>query len=142
MSSSFILLIDDDPEDRMLIKLALEEGGVDDLEVEEIGSGEALYAYLDGVRQSDGASQMPEFIMLDISMPRVDGLTALRAIRATHEFDQIPVVMCSTSTQAKVVDECLALGANEYRSKPSDFERLILQMRELAEKYRTSSSDA
>ena len=126
----------------MLIKLALEEGGVSDLEVEEIGSGEALYAYLEEVRQSGMGAQLPEFIMLDISMPRVDGLTALRAIRATREFDRTPVVMCSTSTQAKVVDECLALGANEYRSKPSDFERLIVQMRELAEKYCASASDA
>lgn len=126
----------------MLIKLALEEGGIIDLEVEEIGSGEALFAYLEGVRASGQAARLPEFVMLDISMPRVDGITALRAIRATSEFERVPVVMCSTSTQAKVVDECLALGANEYRSKPSDFERLVAQMHELAGKYcvRTSST--
>lgn len=119
----------------MLIKLALEESGMGDIDVEEIGSGEALYAYLDGVRASGQAARLPEFVMLDISMPRVDGLTALRAIRATPEFGRVPVVMCSTSTQAKVVDECLALGADEYRSKPSDFERLVTQMRELTAKY-------
>lgn len=124
----------------MLIKLALEEGGVGDLAVEEIGSGEALYEYLDGVRASGTAAHLPEFVMLDISMPRVDGLTALRAIRAADQFSHVPVIMCSTSTQAKVVDECLALGANEYRSKPSDFERLVVQMRELTGKYRTSTS--
>lgn len=134
MPAPFILLVDDDPEDRMLIKLALEEGGINTLEVTEIGSGETLFAYLDGLKHAEQL-KLPAFIMLDISMPRVDGLTALKAIRAAQELDAVPVVMCSTSTQAKVVDQCLQFGANEYRSKPSDFERLVKQMRELVDKY-------
>lgn len=134
MPAPFILLVDDDPEDRMLIKLALEEGGVGTVDVTEIGSGETLFAYLDRIKRADDV-ELPAFIMLDISMPRVDGVTALKAIRAAKKLDAIPVVMCSTSTQAKVVDQCLQFGANEYRSKPSDFERLVTQMRELVNKY-------
>lgn len=139
MSAPFILLIDDDPEDRMLIKLALQEGGIGHIEVNEIGSGETLFAYLEQFKRSEDAA-LPDFVMLDISMPRVDGRTALKAIRATARFNAVPVVMCSTSTQSKVVDECLRLGANEYRSKPSDFDRLVRQMRELVDKYSSSRS--
>lgn len=118
----------------MLIKLALEEGGIGHLDVTEIGNGETLFAYLERIKHAD-QSELPAFIMLDISMPRVDGVTALKAIRAAKQLDAIPVVMCSTSSQAKVVDQCLQFGANEYRSKPSDFERLVIQMRELVDKY-------
>lgn len=134
MPAPFILLIDDDPEDRMLIKLALEESGLAHVDVTEIGSGETLFAYLKRM-ENDASSALPGFIMLDISMPRVDGLTALKAIRSTRRFDRVPVVMCSTSSQSKVVEECLKLGANEYRSKPSDFDSLIKQMCELVETY-------
>ncbi len=66
------------------------------------------------------SAKLPEIIFLDIKMPIMDGITALKEIRSKRAFDPIKIVMVTTSTIDSEIEECLQLGANGYLSKPVD----------------------
>ena len=91
---------------------------------------------------SDGAEAVaeaershPSLIVLDVNMPRVDGIEALRRIKQNHDLDGVPVVMFSTAHNDDEVATCPDLGAAAYVQKPmhfADFERAVLGIIDLA----------
>ena len=120
-----ILVADDAPEDRMLIREALAESRVDDVRFVE--DGEELMDYLH--RRGDYAppadAPRPGVVLLDLNMPRKDGREALKEIKGERGLRSIPVVVMTTSKAEIDVNTSYVLGANSYVRKPSSFEALV-----------------
>jgi CheY-like chemotaxis protein len=121
-----ILVADDDPDDRMLMKEALEENRLaNDLHFVE--DGEELMAYLrhQGKYADPTRSPRPGLIVLDLNMPKKDGRESLREINADPSLRRIPTVVLTTSKSEEDICRSYDLGANSYIAKPVSFEALV-----------------
>ena len=126
-----ILMADDDADDRMLTKEALEESRVlNDLRFVE--DGEELMAFLR--KQGEYAdAPRPGLILLDLNMPKKDGREALKEIKADAELRRIPVVVMTTSKAEEDIFRSYDLGASSFITKPVTFDRLVELMRTLGQ---------
>lgn len=132
MSSKIILLVEDNPSDIGLTKRALEKSRIaNDLVVAEDGQ-EAL-EYLFGPGPAPGAERndLPALVLLDLKLPRVDGLEVLRRIRADERTRRLPVVILTTSREEQDVAQSYDLGANSYIRKPVDFAQFAEAIQQL-----------
>ncbi|EYB68869.1 response regulator receiver protein [Deinococcus phoenicis] len=109
-----ILLVDDNPNDVELALNAFQEDR-SSCEVAVAGGGPEALSLL------RGSGPLPDLILLDLKMPHMDGLAVLDAIRAEISTRDIPVVMLSTSDEARDIRESYAHGASAYVIKPLDF---------------------
>lgn len=127
-----ILMADDDADDRMLTRDALEESRLAN-ELRFVADGEELLDYLlhRGRYSDPDGSPRPGVILLDLNMPRKDGREALREIKADPELRRIPVVILTTSKAEEDIFRSYDLGANSYITKPVTFESLVDVMRGL-----------
>jgi two-component system response regulator len=120
----WILLADDDPEDRDLLKSAFQIAGFN--RIEWVCDGVDLDDYLHGRNQRSAPKPfLPALILMDLNMPRVDGLEATAKLKAHPWFRQIPVVLLTTSNATDDVTRAYAAGANAYIAKPSEFGGLL-----------------
>lgn len=117
-----VLLVEDDPAHAELIIRSLEDHPLSN-EIHHLADGEAALDYL--FRRGDyGGSEeypRPHVVLLDLRLPKVDGLEVLEKIRASAELDDIPVVVLSTSRAESDVNQAYRLHANSYLVKPLDF---------------------
>lgn len=113
-----ILLADDDKDDCIFFKQALEEIAVN-TNLITVNNGDELIANL--IRN---AEHLPHIIFLDINMPRKNGLECLREIKSNNLLNEIPVVMFSTTNEWEVISMLFKSGANVYIHKPNDFAQL------------------
>lgn len=129
-----ILMADDDADDRMLTKDALEESRVLN-ELRFVEDGEELMDYLTRRgRFSDPAdSPRPGLILLDLNMPKKDGREALKEIKADPDLRRIPVVVMTTSKAEEDIFRSYDIGASSFITKPVTFGRLVDLMRALGE---------
>jgi CheY-like chemotaxis protein len=126
-----ILMADDDADDRMLTKEALEESRVlNELHFAE--DGEELMDFLKNRGQFADAPR-PGLILLDLNMPRKDGREALKEIKADAELRRIPVVVMTTSKAEEDIFKSYDLGASSFITKPVTFDRLVELMRTLGQ---------
>lgn len=123
-----IYLADDDDDDRTMFSEALYE--VDSSVVlTQAEDGKQLLEIL-----NDNPVPLPEIIVLDINMPKVDGFQCLEQIKQDEILKKLPIVMLSTSSDPDTIDKALELGATAYAVKPSSFDGLktliknVLQM--------------
>lgn len=107
-----ILLADDDEDDFLLIQEALNGEGLKALHW--VKDGEELMDYL-------RSSPVPDFILLDLNMPKRDGREVLREIKQHPEFRKIPVIVLTTSNAEQDMHLCYQLGANCFVTKPFGF---------------------
>lgn len=121
-----IVIADDDSDDRMLIADAFEESGIH-VPLHFVEDGEQLLNFLRRERQFESFSDqpLPRLILLDLNMPKVDGRTALTAIKQDDELRSIPVIVMTTSKSEEEVRRTYALGVNSFISKPATFDALI-----------------
>ncbi len=112
-----IFIVDDDPDDQELLLEALELAGLT-CSSSTFADGQELLDQL-----QDG--ELPDLILLDLNMPRVDGQTALDRIKSSARLRRIPVVVLTTSRSEADVDRCYELGANSFITKPRSFEDLL-----------------
>jgi DNA-binding response OmpR family regulator len=110
-----ILLADDDPDDRELFTEAAETHNA---LVEGIPNGMQLMNVL------NNAKQLPDFILLDLNMPEKGGKECLQEIRQHNRFDHVPVIIYSTSSSRKDIDDTFNMGADLYITKPNSFSEL------------------
>jgi len=130
-----ILMADDDADDRRLTKDALDESRLaNDLRFVE--NGEELLEYLRRKGKYADAEDAPRpgLILLDLNMPRMDGRTALKEIKADPELRQIPITVLTTSKADEDIFRSYDLGVNSYIVKPVTFEALVDILQTL-EKY-------
>ncbi|MBZ0270066.1 response regulator [bacterium] len=124
-----ILLVEDDPGDTVLTRRALDGGGIPN-ECHVVRDGEEALAYLKRLAPYDDPkdSPAPDLVLLDLNLPRVDGKTVLREIRADERLRSLIVIVLSTSGSETDVADAYRLGSNTYIRKPmgaSNFMEMI-----------------
>jgi DNA-binding response OmpR family regulator len=126
-----ILMVEDDPKDVELTLTALEEYNLAN-EVIVVGDGEEAldYLYCRGAYK-DRTSDNPAVMLLDLKLPKVDGLEVLQAIKSDDRFKLIPVVVLTSSREEKDMVASYKLGVNGYVVKPVDFHEFVNAIREL-----------
>jgi CheY-like chemotaxis protein len=124
MKEKHILLVEDDPDDVKLTLKALQKSRVANT-VEVVWDGvEAIdYLFATGKFAGRDRSVKPQLILLDLKMPKMDGLEVLRRIRSDERTKLLPVVILTTSTEDRDRIESYKLGANSYIRKPVDFQQ-------------------
>jgi len=129
-----ILMADDDPEDRMLAKEALEESRLGN-EVHFVEDGEQLMDYLcrRGQYEDLKGTSLPGLILLDLNMPRKDGREALAEIKADPALKRIPVVILTTSKAEEDIFRTYDLGVSGFVVKPVTLEGLVQVMKALVQ---------
>ena len=127
-----IVVAEDDPDDRLLIKDAFEENSVSNPLV-FVNDGEQLMDYLHrrGAYEHLQGNLLPGIILLDLNMPKKDGRTALKEIKADESFQCIPVVVLTTSNVDEDIERTYHLGVNSFITKPLTFEGLCDVVRTL-----------
>jgi two-component system response regulator len=120
--SKVILLVEDNASDEKLTVLAFKKCGVSN-EVVVVRDGAAALEYLLGTGKDEGRdpSILPAVVLLDLKLPKIDGLEVLRRIRANEGTKYLPVVVLTASKEEEDVLRSYALGANAYVRKPVDF---------------------
>ena len=117
MNEKIFMIIDDDADDRTFFKEALKGMHPSYICLEANGGIEAL-------QQLRKAKKLPNFIFLDINMPRMDGRECLKELKKDAKFTHIPVIMYSTSFTDKSIADFRKLGASSHLNKPSDIKKL------------------
>lgn len=127
-----ILMADDDPDDRILMKEALEENKFPHL-VHFVSDGAELldYLYKRG-RFGFEKTFRPNLILLDLNMPKIDGLEVLAYIKADAGLKKIPVIIFTTSVAEQDIIKAYDLGVNSFICKPSGFDKLVEVVREIS----------
>ncbi len=119
---NYILIGEDDPDDRFLLQSAFEDvAGGCNLRFVENGVDLLNFLKAEAVKSS---SIYPSFILLDLNMPRKDGREVLAELKTTPHFENIPVIIFSTTSNEREMKRCYELGANSYITKPNSFELL------------------
>ncbi len=122
MNSKIILLVEDNPSDVGLTQRALAKSRVaNELVVAEDGQEALDYLFGAGAHAGRDVTEMPALVLLDLKLPKVDGLQVLRQIRADDRTSRLPVVILTTSREEQDVAQSYDLGANSYIRKPVDF---------------------
>ena len=125
-----ILLIEDDDHDIFFVQKAMERAGAGDT-VQAVHDGEEAILYLRGEGQYADRTRfpLPNVILTDLKMPRMDGFTFLRWLRTHPECSVIPTIVYSSSGQEQDVKEAYLLGANSYLVKPTDLNEMVETLR-------------
>ncbi len=113
-----ILLVEDDPDHEALAIRALKKSNVVN-EVKVARDGEEALAYMKGIE--DGTERRPQLVLLDLKLPKVEGLDVLRAIRASDKTALLPVVVLTSSDEERDIVASYRLGVNSYIRKPVNF---------------------
>jgi two-component system response regulator len=128
---SRILLVEDSPQDVELTLEALSEHNLAN-EVIALGDGEQALDYLYARGKFQGRKNgNPALVLLDLKMPKVDGLEVLRTMKTDPKLKTIPVVMLTSSREEKDLVESYRLGVNAYVVKPVDFQEFVKAVRQL-----------
>ncbi len=128
---SRILLVEDSPQDVELTLEALSEHNLAN-EVVALGDGEQALDYLYARGKFQGRKNgNPALVLLDLKMPKVDGLEVLRTMKTDPKLKTIPVVMLTSSREEKDLVESYRLGVNAYVVKPVDFQEFVKAVRQL-----------
>lgn len=124
MEETYILIGEDDADDRFLLQTAFEENGFTD-KLRYMENGVELLEFLHSLETAGNTLSLPKFILLDLNMPKKDGREVLREIKQHPLFRNIPVIIFSTTNNEQEMKRCYELGANSYITKPNSFESLL-----------------
>jgi CheY-like chemotaxis protein len=128
-----VLLAEDDPNDLKLVTLALARQSVP-ARFFTVNDGEEVLSYLkgEGTFADRSAFPVPDLLVLDLKMPRLDGFEVVKWVRQNHRCIRLPIVMLSGSGLDEDVEEAYRLGVNSYFRKPSSITALTTLLRTLA----------
>lgn len=127
-----ILLVEDNADDEALTLRAFKKNNIGNEIVVARDGVEALdFLFGTGAYEGRDIRQMPELILLDLKLPRLDGLEVLRRLRADGRTKLLPVVILTSSKEEQDLVNGYSLGANSYVRKPVDFTQFIESVRQL-----------
>jgi DNA-binding response OmpR family regulator len=132
MDNKIILLVEDNPDDEALTLRALKKNNISNQVIVARDGAEAL-EYLFGTGQYSGrdANLTPQVVLLDLKLPKVEGLEVLRRLRANESTKLLPVVILTSSNEEQDRINGYDSGANSYVRKPVDFNQFIEAVRQL-----------
>jgi CheY-like chemotaxis protein len=135
-----ILVADDDANDVLLLEHAFQRANVP-CQLEVVRDGQEAEDYLSGAGTYGDrrAHPWPALMLLDLKMPKVDGLQVLIWWREHVHERELPIVVMSSSNQESDLKDAMALGAAAYQVKPSDFEYLVAVAQELRDSWLTDA---
>jgi two-component system response regulator len=132
MEDKMILLVEDNPDDEALTLRALKKNNIGNRVVVVRDGAEALDClFCTGAYADRDPHDMPQIILLDLKLPKVDGLEVLRRIRADERTRLFPVVILTSSNEERDLLEGYKNGANSYIRKPVDFNQFADAIRQL-----------
>ena len=132
MADDVILLVEDNDDDVALTLRALNLNNIRNEVVVARDGVEALdYLWATGTHAARDTRQMPQVILLDLKLPRIDGLEVLRRLRSDKRTRLLPVVILTSSQEQQDLVESYSLGANSYVRKPVDFDQFVEAVRQL-----------
>lgn len=132
MSEKVILLVEDNPDDEELTLRALKKNNIQNEVVIARDGAEAIdYLFGTGKYAGRAISQVPSVTLLDLKLPKVDGLEVLKRIRTHAQTKFLPVVILTSSKEEQDLITGYSLGANSYIRKPVDFSQFIDAVRQL-----------
>ena len=120
-----VLMVDDDPDDTMLMQEALVRSGMD-VHLDIVFDGADVLDYLLGLgKYGERPPTRPDLILIDLNMPLLDGVATIEMVKKHEDLKSIPIVVLSTSTSERDVARAFSAGAASYHTKPNRFEHLI-----------------
>ena len=122
-----ILIVDDDEGHAILIRENLEAAGLKN-RIDHFRDGQAILDFFFKKQHNENETYL---ILLDIRMPKVDGIEVLRRLKADPELRKLPVIMLTTTDDTREVERCHQLGCSVYLQKPVDYERFTEAIRRL-----------
>jgi two-component system response regulator len=127
-----ILLVEDNPDDEALTRRAFQKNNVgNDLVVVRDGAEALDYLFGTGQYAGRDLSRQPQVVLLDLKLPKIDGLEVLRRLRADERTRMLPVVILTSSNEERDLVKGYSLGANSYVRKPVDFSDFTEAARQL-----------
>ncbi|MEW6426507.1 MAG: response regulator [Thermodesulfobacteriota bacterium] len=126
-----ILVVEDDEGHAELIRKNLQRAGIAN-PIVHFHDGQQILDFLH--RRGPGPHRQPAaayVLLLDIRMPKVDGIEVLRQVKEDEELRKIPVIMITTTDDPRDIDRCHALGCSNYITKPIDYEQFVNAIRQL-----------
>ena len=121
-----LLLVEDNPTDAELALRALRGKGLRNHFVLARDGQEALdFLFAEGAYADRDINHTPKLVLLDLRLPKVDGLQVLELVKTDERTKHIPVVVLTSSRQEPDIERCYELGANSYIVKPVDFDKLV-----------------
>lgn len=132
MATNSILLVEDNPDDEALTLRAFRKNNVTNEVVVARDGAEALdYLFGTGAYANRDITELPQVVILDLKLPKIDGLEVLRRLRADPQTKLLPVVILTSSNEERDRLEGYGLGANSYVRKPVDFAAFVDAVRQL-----------
>jgi len=128
-----VLLVEDDADHVFLVRRALADVPGTEVTVEVAGDGEQASERL--ARTWFGPGRRPQLVLLDLKMPRMDGLEVLRRIRADEATAELPVVVLTSSERPEDREAAVAAGATWFVCKPLDGRRFRAEVQQLADRW-------
>lgn len=128
----YVLLVEDNPDDRMLTVRALRKHHLAN-DIVEVIDGQQALDFLFGAGEFAGRDpkHVPQVVLLDLQLPKVDGLEVLQQMRANPTTKHVPVVVLTSSAEQKDLVDSYEFGANSYVRKPVDFDEFLEAARQL-----------
>ena len=127
-----ILLVEDNPDDVDLTLRAFAKSNIANEVVVARDGVEALdYLFATGAHVGRASAPLPQLVLLDLKLPRIDGLQVLERVRANPKTRLLPVVILTSSTEQRDLTSGYTLGANSYIRKPVDFQEFLEAVRHL-----------
>ncbi len=126
MNGNVVLLVEDNPDDEALTIRALKKNKVVNEVIVARDGVEALeYLFGEGAHAGRDIREMPQVVLLDLKLPKLDGLGVLRRLRADERTKLLPVVILTSSNEEQDRMNGYGLGANSYVRKPVDFDQFV-----------------
>lgn len=132
MPQKYILLVEDNPDDEALTLRALKKNKVaNDVVVARDGAEAVDFLFGTGTHAGRNVGDLPQIVLLDLKLPKLDGFEVLRRIRADERTRLLPVVILTSSKEERDVVQGYRDGCNSYVRKPVDFEEFVDAARQL-----------
>ena len=132
MSGKAIFLVEDNPDDEALTLRAFQKNNIRNNVVVARDGVEALdYLFATGAHQGRDTADLPQVMLLDLKLPRIDGLEVLRRVREDARTHLLPVVILTSSREERDLIEGYRLGCNSYVRKPVNFDEFLEAARQL-----------
>ena len=125
-----ILIAEDDEGHAALIKKNLKRSGISN-EIIRFRDGQEVLDFFKGTHENAFEKEKPYLLLLDIRMPKIDGVEVLRTIKQDEQLRTIPVIMITTTDDPREVERCHNIGCSNYIAKPIDYDSFVNAIRQL-----------